>query len=160
MEIREDDLTGPEIARFLEEHIEEMRAVTPRPESKHALDLDSLRAADITFWTVWDEGVLVGCGALKELDRGHAEIKSMRTASAYRGKGVASSLLAHILDVARGRGYRAVSLETGSFEFFAPARLLYERFGFEYCSPFGDYVEDPNSVFMTRTLERGSSGAG
>lgn len=158
MEIREDDLTGAEIARFLEEHIEEMRAVTP-PESKHALDLDSLRAADITFWTVWDEGMLVGCGALKELDDGHAEIKSMRTASTHRGKGVASSLLAHMLDVARGRGYRAVSLETGSFAFFAPARMLYERFGFEYCGPFADYVEDSNSVFMTRRFERGSPGA-
>ena len=152
MEIRRDDLSGREIAEFLEEHIEEMKAVARRPESKHALDLEGLRARDITFWTVWDEGVLVGCGALKELDPSTAEIKSMRTSRVRRRKGIASALVEHMLNVARERGYRSLKLETGSYEVFAPARALYERFGFEYCGPFADYKEDPNSVFMTKTL--------
>jgi putative acetyltransferase len=152
MEIVVDDLTGAEIAAFLAEHIEDMKAVAPRPESKHALDLEGLRAPDITFWTVWHEGLLVACGALKELDEQNAEIKSMRTSSAQRRNGVASALLDHMLRVARARGYRSLSVETGSNEFFAPARALYEKFGFEYCAPFADYEEDPDSVFMTKSL--------
>jgi putative acetyltransferase len=152
MEIVEDDLTGAEIASFLAAHIEEMKAVAPRPESKHALDLDSLRVPEITFWTVWDDGILVGCGALKDLGQQQAEIKSMRTSSPRRRSGVASILLDHMLEVARQRGYRSVSLETGSYGFFAPARALYEKFGFEYCEPFADYTEDPYSVFMSKSL--------
>jgi putative acetyltransferase len=153
MEIRIDDLSGREIAEFLEEHIEEMKAVNPgAPESKHALDIEGLRAPEITFWTVWEDGALVGCGALKELDRHSAEIKSMRAAASHRRRGVGSFLLRHILDVAGERGYRSVSLETGSYAVFAPARALYEKFGFEYCRPFADYKEDPNSVFMTLAL--------
>jgi putative acetyltransferase len=153
VEIREDDLSGSEVAEFLAEHIEEMQSVAPRPESKHALDLEGLRAAEITFWTVWDDGILLACGALKDLGERRGEIKSMRTSPSQRRKGVASKLLDHILGVARERGYRAVSLETGSYEFFAPARALYERFGFEYCARFGDYIEDPYSVFMTKRLD-------
>ena len=152
MEIVEDDLTGAEIAAFIAEHIEDMKAVAPRPESKHALDLEGLRAPDITFWAVWHEGLLVACGALKELDEKSAEIKSMRTSSAHLRKGVASALLDHMLRVARARGYRSLSLETGSYEFFLPARKLYEKFGFDYCEAFADYQADPNSVFMTRHL--------
>ena len=153
MEIVLDDLRGPEVAAFLAEHIEDMKAVSPRPESKHALDLEGLRAPDITFWTVWHDGLLVGCGALKELDDRTAEIKSMRTSSSLRRQGVASALLDHLLEVARQRGYRSVSLETGSYEFFAAARALYEKFGFEYCAPFAQYEEDPFSVFMTKRLD-------
>ena len=151
MEIIVDDLSGPEIAAFLEEHVNEMKSVTP-PESKHALDLEGLRKPEITFWTVWDGGVLIACGALKELDATHGEIKSMRTAASQRGKGVASRLLQHILDEARARGYRRVSLETGAFPFFEPARSLYAGFGFTRCPPFSTYEEDPNSVFMTLML--------
>lgn len=153
MEIVLDDLRGPEVAAFLAEHIEDMKAVSPRPESKHALDLEGLRAPDITFWTVWHDGLLVGCGALKELDDRTAEIKSMRTSSSLRRQGVASALLDHLLEVARQRGYRSVSLETGSYEFFAAARALYEKFGFEYCAPFAQYEEDPFSVFLTKRLD-------
>src|SRR5262245_11753230 len=152
MEIVKDVLTGAGIAAFSGEHIEEMNADAPRPESKHALDLEGLRAPDITVWTVWHEGLLVGCGALKELDEQNAEIKSMRTSSGYRRNGVASALLDHLLRVARARGYRSLSLETGSFEFSAPARALYEKFGFEYCAPFADYEENPDSVFMKKSL--------
>lgn len=151
MKIVEDDLSGDEIARFLAEHIEDMKAASP-PESKHALDLADLRRPEITFWTVWDDGALVGCGALKSLGGGHAEIKSMRTSPACQRRGVASMLLRHMIAAARARGIRRLSLETGSMPFFGPARRLYAGHGFEYCPPFGDYREDPNSVFMTREL--------
>jgi putative acetyltransferase len=149
--IRLDDLRGPEIAAFLEEHLQDMRAASP-PESKHALDLDGLRQPGISFWTVWDGDLLVGCGALKKLDPAHGEIKSMRAAAAYRGRGVASAMLGHIFDEAARRGYRRLSLETGSGDFFAPARALYAKFGFVECPPFGDYKPDPNSYFMTRAI--------
>lgn len=151
MHIRVDDLRGPEIAALLEEHIQDMRSTSP-PESKHALDLEGLRAPDITFWTLWEDGALAGCGALKELSPTHGEIKSMRTAPGFRRRGVAATLLHHILGEARRRGYGRVSLETGSMPFFAPARELYRGFGFEVCGPFAGYKLDPNSVFMTRIV--------
>lgn len=151
MIIREDDLSGPEIAALLEAHLDLMRAVSP-PESVHALDLEALRAPAVTFWTVWDGAVLLGCGALKELDPAQGEIKSMHTAAAARGRGVARRLLEHILEAARRRGYRRLSLETGSTEDFAAARGLYSGFGFTYCGPFADYRPDPFSAFMTLEL--------
>lgn len=151
MKIKIDDLSGDEIKEFLEAHVEEMKSVSP-PESKHALDLDSLRQPGITFWTVWSDSNLLGCGALKELDSDLAEIKSMRTGKFGRGKGVASFLLRHILTVARDRGYQRISLETGSMPFFEPAHRLYANHGFEPCGPFGEYKEDANSIFMTRPL--------
>ena len=151
MDIRIDDLGGPEIAALLHEHLRDMHRVSP-PESIHALDLESLRRPEITFWTIWEAGILAGCGAIKELDPQHAEIKSMRTASSHRRKGVAKQLLQHLLDVAKQRGYTRVSLETGSMDFFMPARALYASFGFENCPPFADYIADNNSVFMTKKL--------
>src|SRR5438094_129248 len=111
-----------------------------------------LRAPDITMWAAWEDGELLGCAALKELDREHGEIKSMRTSSRHLRKGVATALLRHLLAEAKRRSYRRLSLETGSMAAFAPARELYARFGFKPCGPFADYIEDPNSVFMTRTL--------
>ena len=151
MDIRRDDLTGPEIRAFLEEHLRDMHRASP-PESVHAFDLSGLQRPEITFWTVWSDGELLGCGALKEIDPGHGEIKSMRTAVAHRRAGVAQALLRHILRVAEGRGYRRLSLETGSQGAFEPARRLYASFGFHGCPPFNGYGEDPNSVFMTRPL--------
>ncbi len=151
MDIRIDDLRGPAVIQLLGEHLHSMTLHSP-PESIHALDLDGLRQPNITFWSAWQASELVGCGAIKELDRQHGEIKSMRTATPHLRKGVAARLLQHILDEARRRGYRRLSLETGSMDAFAPARQLYARFGFEYCGPFADYVEDPYSVFMTRAL--------
>src|SRR5437773_12084570 len=138
MRIKLDDLTRPEIAELLKEHLASMFLHTP-PESVHALPIEGLRSPDITFWSVWENGELLGCGALKELDPQHGEIKSMRTASAHLRKGVASSLLRHLLEEAKRRAYRRLSLETGSMEAFAPARSLYARFGFEACWPFADY---------------------
>lgn len=151
MQIKIDDLNGPEIAELLNEHLRYMADVSP-PESRHALNLDGLRQADITFWSVWDGQRLAGCGALKELDAGHAEIKSMRTAKTHLRKGVASRLLQHMIDEASKRGYRRLSLETGSMAYFEPAHKLYSKFGFRDCAPFANYIEDANSIFMTRTL--------
>jgi putative acetyltransferase len=144
-------MSGPEIRALLEEHLENMYRLSP-PESVHALDLDALRQPDITFWTAWSGPELLGCGALKELDRAHGEIKSMRTAMAHRRKGVARALVEHILAEARRRSYARLSLETGSMKAFEPAQKLYASFGFHYCPPFVGYVEDPNSVFMTLVL--------
>ena len=150
-QIRIDDLSGSEIRELLAEHLRCMAAVSP-PESRHALNLDGLRKPDITFWSVWLGPDLVGCGALRELDRGHGEIKSMRTAAGHLRKGVGSFVLQHIISEAKRRGYRRLSLETGSMPYFAPAHSLYQKFGFKRSAPFGDYREDPNSVFMTREL--------
>ena len=151
LEIRVDDLRGTEIAELLNEHLRCMTSVSP-PESCHALALEELRGPAVTFWSAWHGPELAGCGALQELDATHAEIKSMRTAYGYQRKGVASQMLRHLMHEAQRRGYRRLSLETGSMEYFAPARRLYTSFGFDYCAPFGSYVEDPNSVFMTREL--------
>ena len=151
MRIVVDDLTGPAIAEFLRQHVQQMRSLTP-PESVHALDLDGLRSPAVTFWSAYDDDTLVGCGAIKRLDAGHAELKSMRTAPARARSGVASALLDHIIAEAGRMGFSRISLETGAMEFFAPARRLYEKFGFAYCEPFADYRPDPLSVFMTRML--------
>lgn len=156
LDILEDDLSGEAVIGLLREHLDDMYAITP-PESVHALDIDGLRQPDVTFWSAWRGEALAGCGALKALDDTHGEIKSMRTARAHRGQGVASALLRHIVAEARRRGYRRLSLETGVEAPFEPARALYHRHGFEYCGPFADYVEDPNSVFMTLPLDPGGS---
>ena len=151
MKIKIDDLRGPEIHALLQEHLQSMALHSPA-ESIHALDIEALRKPGITFWTAWNEGGLLGCGALKRLTDDHAELKSMRTASAHLRQGVARAVLLHILEEARSRGYARISLETGSAKAFEPAQALYRSNGFRYCAPFGDYVEDPFSVFMTRTL--------
>jgi putative acetyltransferase len=151
-EIRAADLCAPEVVRLLQEHLEFVAIHSP-PESVHALDLDALRAPEISFWTAWEGSVLAGCGALKELSTTHGELKSMRTASSHLRRGVAAGLVEHLLGFARERGYRRVSLETGSMEAFAPAHALYASFGFEPCGPFANYIDDPYSTFMTRKLD-------
>ena len=151
MRIELDDLTRPEVLALLDEHLKNMHELSP-PESVHALEVAKLRSPDITFWTVWDDGVLLGCGALKELSPSHGEVKSMRTPKGLRRRGAGRTILAHIIDVAKGRGYRRLSLETGSNEAFVPAQTLYASFGFSLCGPFGDYREDPNKVFMSLEL--------
>lgn len=148
MQIVEDDLTGDAVAALLNEHLTGMRQHSP-PESVHALDLAGLRSPGITFWTAWDGEQLLGCGALKELDEQHGEIKSMRTAQAHVGKGVASAILSKLMQEAIRRSYRRLSLETGSGPAFDAAHRLYLKFGFAYCGPFGNYREDPFSRFMT-----------
>ena len=151
MEIREDDVRGAEILALLEAHLVDVARHSP-PESVHALDVEELRAPKVTVWTAWESGELLGCGALKELDPHHGEIKSMRTAEAHLRRGVGARILEHLIAEARRRLYRRLSLETGSMDAFTPARRLYERFGFEACPPFADYRPDPHSVYMTLSL--------
>ncbi len=151
MNIEIDDLSRPAIHALLNEHLQSMHALSP-PESVHALDLDKLRQPDITFWSAWEGPLLLGCGALKELDQKHGEIKSMRTPNTDRRRGAGRAILAHIIEIAKSRAYERLSLETGSMDAFTPAHKLYESFGFTRCGPFGEYLEDPNSVFMTRHL--------
>ncbi len=152
MRIEVDDLTRPQVIGLLNEHLTNMYELSP-PDSVHALNVASLRAPDITFWTVWEDGLLLGCGALKELSLTHGEVKSMRTPASLRRRGAGRFVLAHIINVARARGYERLSLETGSMAAFRPAQQLYESFGFSYCGPFGDFREDPNSVFMSMRLD-------
>jgi putative acetyltransferase len=151
MEIVVDDLSGPAIAAFLQAHLDQMQSLSP-PESVHALDLDGLRVPEVTFWSAYEGDALVGCGALKLLGAHHGEIKSMRTDPARRGQGIAGRLLGHILAEARARGLVRLSLETGSEEFFAPARRLYVRHGFRPCPPFAAYTDDPLSSYFTLDL--------
>ncbi len=149
--ILEDDPSQPEVAALLKAHLGHSVQHSP-PGSMHALDVEALRSPGITFWTARSGPVVLGCGALKELDSHHGEIKSMHTAEASRGRGIGARILAHIVDEARQRHYRRLSLETGSMAEFAPARALYARFGFRDCEPFASYREDPNSTFMTLDL--------
>ena len=151
LEIREDDLTDPAVIELLEGHLADMASHTPA-ESVHAMPVERLAGPDVTFWAVRAGDRLVGCGALKEIDTRHGEIKSMRTSDDARGQGIGGLLLDHLLAEAHRRGYARVSLETGSNEPFEPARRLYARRGFTMCEPFGDYVLDPWSVFMTKEI--------
>lgn len=154
MRIEIDDLTRPAVLDLLGEHLAGMHAITPA-EQVFALDVARLRAPDITFWTAWDGDVLLACGALRELDPTHGELKSMRTPQARRRTGAGRALLAHLVDVARGRGYARLSLETGAHPAFAPAHALYASAGFTPCGPFGPYPDHPSSVFMTLRLAPG-----
>jgi putative acetyltransferase len=151
MQIELDDLRRPKVHALLQEHLDNMYELSP-PEQVFALDLDKLRAPDISFWTVWHDGQLMGCGALKALSPTHGEIKSMRTPAVLRGRGAGRAVLVHIISVARERGYTRLSLETGTHPAFEPARRLYRSEGFVECGPFADYLEDPHSVFMQLQL--------
>ncbi len=151
LRIEPEAVLPADVRQLLQEHLADMHSISPA-ESVHALDVDAFSTPGVDFWTVRDEEMLLGCGALKELSSKEGEIKSMRTASGARRRGVATLMLAHLLDVARGRGYERVSLETRSHEFIAPARQLYRSHGFIECPPFADYRLDPHSVFMTLHL--------
>jgi putative acetyltransferase len=148
MHIVEGGLDDPRVVELLHAHLSRARAETA-PGSAHALDLSGLRAPEVSFWSAWEEDVVVAVGALKRLSADHGEVKSMHTAEAARGRGVGSAMLRRIMAAARARGMSRLSLETGSWPYFAPARALYARHGFVECGPFGEYREDPNSVFMT-----------
>ncbi|TYS68271.1 GNAT family N-acetyltransferase [Sutcliffiella horikoshii] len=151
MKIKIDDVTHPAVIAFVEEHMRNLNLLSP-PESNHYLDLDALRKPDVTFWSVWDGEEVIGCGALKELDAMSGEVKSMRTSSSHLRKGIGGQILQSIIDKANERGYQNLYLETGSMEAFYPAQKLYKSYGFEFCEPFADYVEDPNCVFMRYKL--------
>ena len=151
MEFLLDDLQGEAIRELLRLHLASALQHSP-PDSVHALDVDGLRQPGVSFWSCWQDGELLGCCALRELEPGHGEVKSMRTVPQRERQGVGARMLEHLLLEARARGYQRLSLETGSAEAFAPARRLYARYGFEYCPPFGDYAEDPFSRFMSLRL--------
>jgi putative acetyltransferase len=152
IEVRVDDLSGPEIADLIRVHSQTMLSLSPA-ESCHFLPLDGLREPSVTTGTLWADGELVGCGALKDQGDGTGEIKSMHTREALRGRGLGRLMLEHILVEAQARGLTALYLETGSMAGFLPARRLYETYGFAYCDPFGAYRSDPNSVFMRLALD-------
>jgi putative acetyltransferase len=152
MDIRVDSVTEPAVIDLLEEHLDDMQATSP-PESVHALDLDALRANNMTVWTAWRNDYLMGMIALKRINHDHGEIKSMRTPKASRGNGAGKLLVGHLLREAAQIGYKKLSLETGSMNFFKPAHALYRQFGFVECDPFADYRPDSNSVFMTIELK-------
>jgi putative acetyltransferase len=154
MRIEVDDLSRPQVHALLEEHLTNMYELSP-PEQVFALDLSKLRAEDITFWTVWEDEGLVGCGALEELSPSHGEIKSMRTPATARGRGAGRAVLAHIISVAQQRGYTRLSLETGTHAAFGPAHNLYRSQGFEVSGPFGSYIPNEHSIFMELRLGEG-----
>lgn len=149
--IQNANLDTPEFQALIDAHAELMLRLSP-PGSCHFLPIDGLRAPDVTVWEIRDEGELVGCGGLKELSKTHGEVKSMHTVAARRGAGLGQTMLDHVMTEARQRGYHRLSLETGSMDGFKASRTLYRNSGFEICGPFGNYVEDPHSVFMTRRL--------
>ncbi len=147
MNIKQDSLESGDVIELLEEHLADMYATSP-VESVHALDVSALKTSDITFFSARDAGVLAGCVAIKRLDGKHAELKSMRTAKPYRGKGVGIALLNFVIAFSNRQGYKTISLETGTQDYFLPARNLYKKFGFLDCKPFSNYKPDPNSHFM------------
>jgi putative acetyltransferase len=149
--MRVDDLSGQEIRALIARHLSGMHENSP-PESVHALDVGALKNPGVTFWSAWVDGALAGCGALKRLDAARGEIKSMRVADSFLGKGVGRAVLEHIISEAQRMGLTSLWLETGSTEDFRPAIGLYNSAGFMRCGPFEDYVDDPFSVFMTRKL--------
>ena len=151
MRIQPDDPSRPDVFALLEEHLRNMHELSP-PESVHALDVSGLQRPEITFWSVREEGILLGCGALKELNREQGEVKSMRTPQSLRRRGAGRAVLVHIIEEGRRRGYKRLNLETGTGEAFRPALRLYESLGFRYCGPFADYKLDPHSVFMALEL--------
>ena len=146
-----DDLRGLEIGMLLQRHLDLMHEITPAG-SVYALDLDRLRVPEITFWSGRLDGQMVGCVALKEFGNKQGEIKSLHTRQELRGQGIARQLVAHLIDEAKGRDLKSLWLETGKTEGFMPAQKLYEGFGFKPCGPFGDYVYDAHSFYMTLEL--------
>ena len=151
IDIKAGDLGDERILGLIAVHLGRCRAESP-PCSVHALDVSALQGPGIGFWAAWDSDSLLAVGALAEVEPGHGELKSMHTAEAARRRGVGSLMLGHLVGEARSRGYSRLSLETGSMDYFAPARAMYRRHGFEECGPFGTYAPDPNSLFMTMTL--------
>jgi putative acetyltransferase len=151
MRIIQGDFSDPRVVELLHTHLTSARAQTA-PASAHALDLTVLQSLDIRVWTIWEDETLLGVGALKRLSADHGEVKSMHTVQYMRRRGAGSAMLRHIISAARANGMSRFSLETGSWEYFLPARALYRSHGFVECPPFGDYVPDPSSVFMSLDL--------
>jgi putative acetyltransferase len=149
--VRQDDLSSAEVQSLIAEHLSAMHSNSP-PGHVHALAIEKLRAPSVTFWTAWSDGMLCGCGALKELDSFTGEVKSMRTRRAFLRRGVGQAILDEIISTARRRGYSRLLLETGTGQAFEPAHALYSRNGFEWSGPFGEYTATDFNVFMAKVL--------
>jgi putative acetyltransferase len=146
-DIRSGDFSDPQVIALLRYHYEENHANSP-PDSCHVLDISAMQMPEIAFFTLWESNELLGMGALKQLNAAEGELKSMRTLPSALRRGVAAAIVGRLLAAAQEQGLVRLYLETGSYEYFRPARELYARYGFLECGPFGDYLPDPNSTFM------------
>lgn len=155
MEIQNADFENDQLVAILEKHHQEMYATSP-PESVHVLDLKQLQDKDITLWMAVEDDQIIGCIALKALSPDHGEIKSLRIQPDFQHRGLASELMRFVILRSRERGYTDLSLETGVEDYFKPAVALYQKFGFSFCGPFGDYQPDENSYFMNLSLKNQS----
>jgi len=151
LKIVDGGLDDPQVITMLKFHFDTNVSVTP-PGSVHVFDLSRLKQPDVSFWSAWNGDTLMGVGALKRMNAEDGEIKSMHTLKQARGSGVGSAMLRHIIEKARVMKLKRLFLETGSFDYFAPARALYTRHGFSECPPFADYNLDKNSTFMSREI--------
>ena len=147
----ENNFDEPQVNELLTKHFIELRSVSP-PGSTHVLDIPGLKDPTIRFWSFWDVGNLVGCGALKLFDKDHGEFKSIRVVDKFRKNGMGEKIISHLIDQAKQIGIKKISIETGSGEFFIPARKLFKKFGFKECKPFAHYKEDPNSCYYSLNI--------
>ena len=147
----EGNFDHPEVNKLLKKHFAELRAASP-DGSAHVLDIPGLKAPSIKFWSLWEKSQLIGCGALKFLDENHGEFKSIRVHDNFRGKGYGIKIINHLINEAKNLKIQKLSIETGSGDFFAPARKLFDSCGFEPCPPFAHYKEDINSLYLTKLL--------
>ena len=147
----ENNFDEPQVNELLTKHFIELRTVSP-PGSTHVLDIPGLKDPTIRFWSLWDADNLVGCGALKLLEKEHGEFKSIRVADKFRKNGMGEKIISHLIDQAKQIGIKKISIETGSGEFFIPARKLFKKFGFKECKPFAHYKEDPNSCYYSLNI--------
>ena len=147
----ENNFDEPQVNELLTKHFVELRSVSP-PGSTHVLDIPGLKDPTIKFWSLWDSDNLVGCGALKLLEKDHGEFKSIRVADKYRKNGMGEKIISHLIDQAKQIGIKKLSIETGSGDFFGPARKLFKKFGFKECEPFAHYKEDPNSCYYSLNI--------
>ena len=147
----ENNFDEPQVNELLLKHFIELRSVSP-PGSTHVLDIPGLKDPTIRFWSLWDADNLVGCGALKLLEKDRGEFKSIRVANKFRKNGMGEKIISHLIDQAKQIGIKKLSIETGSGEFFTPARKLFKKFGFKECKPFAHYKEDPNSCYYSLNI--------
>ena len=151
IEIKLDDLSGDSIKKLLQTHLTNAALHSPQ-DAIFALDLEALKAPEISFWSVWQNEEILACGAIKMLDKEHAEIKSMHTLEKARGKGIGNQLVNHIIQQARAKNIKRLSLETGTADAYFPAHRLYKRHGFQECPAFSDYQESIHSLYMTKSI--------
>ena len=147
----EGNFDNPEVNQLLKKHFIELRAASPEG-SAHVLDIPGLKVASIKFWSLWQENLLMGCGALKFLDQSHGEFKSIRIHDNFRGKGNGSKIINHLIEEAKKLNITRISIETGASDFFTPARKLFDKCGFKHCPPFAHYKKDINSLYLTKLL--------